>query len=336
MTDALSVPFIALAIAIVVIVLLLVVLLIWVASVSRRLKRVTGALIDERKKVSQIARYLSGQSGKLNLQGLSDFGDESEGSSYFEDTGAPRVGADGTYSVQDHDKHGLGRKKPVIPFGADKSVQQRAAQVAAAQIDESQSRSIELNEPDRAHPSRRLPIMGQGLPAQQPMPVQGTQPQVMQPMPQQAVRQNPMPPSSGEGMRIQPLAGSGVGVGNPGQTQPIPMGQPLPQAQAQGTQSNPRIQQGQQVSPQPRTTVDKLVNDLDSTTMEKTAVSAAWIAEEERRLQAKKEREAAQEQAKEAREQEKRRRNAELIMQEHQRQVKEAHEDGSASTLRLD
>lgn len=336
--DFLVIPQWIVSIVLAILAIAVIVLIILVAVLFKRLGLVTSALISERKKISQIARYLSGKSGKLGVL-------NSRNAENANAVSAQKVNASG------RGKHVIGRRnKPVIPFGEDKTEQQRAAYMAAEQVEVgTPSRSIELNEPSRSvlsrsqmAPSRveQASQYGQAINfgqaaqpgAQQVQPMQPSraaqQPQRMQPQAQFAQqrgtgavqsRMQPQTQSRTVQDMQQPLQQAqqmqNAQQGSPmqqraGQTAQIDQSELLQrqrmQAQAQQAERAKALQQAKQkasmmaaqakmatgafeaqkpTSITSEKSAGRKISQQEYETMQaKAQVSAAWAAEEERRI----------------------------------------------------
>ncbi len=418
------------------------------ASLGKRLQKLTQAFVNERHKVSQIVRYLNGDTGKFDefgrqvaaqLDGSSDYQlqgqqrpqprmqqhpqspgqqrpqaqmqaqmqgqpnrvnpvaparmaqDQSAGFSGVRPIG-PAKGAPARKQQHNayheererQNKRSFGRRnKPVIPFGADRTNEQRAARAAAAMIDDAPALSMDLSEPaailrqqemtggmplrdgrlaDRPSMDRPRQPMKHTRAEERPIDrrpagIDASRQDSNRRMPQGQDRtQNAMPrrsqgmegrPFNGQGAPVSSMNGEGRRIEPMQQRQPIQARQPMPdaerrpfdqrdaaqrsdrplQAEMQGRridypQRRPMPQDGQVLQQQQRP-VREAEPDL-RVVQEKAAVSAAWIAEEQRRVEERQARQAAQAKRAERREQAHLRRQAEAIVQEHMRQTQTA------------
>lgn len=272
-------------------------------------------------------------------------------------------------------KKGFGRRnKPVIPFGADRTNEQRAARAAAAMIDDAPALSMDLSEPaailrQQEMSARRAP-MGSMDPSPDRIGASAARNANAANGMNVADRANQAGPSNGSmrprGSNAMVDAGNGGmqerrqfvgesgGMGRPNAMTPRPSGQqrmapdgrmvdrsaqrrPMPEQrqqmpddarrQAQGMRP---MQEGARFAGQDRRPVQqqerpvRQVEEDPRVAQEKAAVSAAWIAEEERRMAERQARQAAQAKRAERREQTQLRRQAEAIVQEHHRQTQSA------------
>ncbi len=418
------------------------------ASLGKRLQKLTQAFVNERHKVSQIVRYLNGDTGKFDEFGR-QVAAQLDGSSDYQLQGQQRpqprmqqhpqspgqqrpqaqmqaqmqgqpnrvnpvaparmaqdqpVGFSGVRPIgpakgaparkQQHNayheererqnKRSFGRRnKPVIPFGADRTNEQRAARAAAAMIDDAPALSMDLSEPaailrqqemtggmplrdgrlaDRPSMDRPRQPMKHTRAEERPIDrrpagIDASRQDSNRRMPQGQDRtQNAMPrrsqgmegrPFNGQGAPVSSMNGEGRRIEPMQQRQPIQARQPMPdaerrpfdqrdaaqrsgrplQAEMQGRridqpQRRPMPQDGQVLQQQQRPVRE--AEPDPRVAQEKAAVSAAWIAEEQRRVEERQARQAAQAKRAERREQAHLRRQAEAIVQEHMRQTQTA------------
>lgn len=418
------------------------------ASLGKRLQKLTQAFVNERHKVSQIVRYLNGDTGKFDEFGR-QVAAQLDGSSDYQLQGQQRpqprmqqhpqspgqqrpqaqmqaqmqgqpnrvnpvtparmaqdqpVGFSGVRPIgpakgaparkQQHNayheererqnKRSFGRRnKPVIPFGADRTNEQRAARAAAAMIDDAPALSMDLSEPaailrqqemtggmplrdgclaDRPSMDRPRQPMKHTRAEERPIDrrpagIDASRQDSNRRMPQGQDRtQNAMPrrsqgmegrPFNGQGAPVSSMNGEGRRIEPMQQRQPIQARQPMPDAECrpfdqrdaaqrsdrsmqagmQGRridqpQRRPMPQDGQVLRQQQRPVRE--AEPDPRVAQEKAAVSAAWIAEEQRRVEERQARQAAQAKRAERREQAHLRRQAEAIVQEHMRQTQTA------------
>lgn len=427
------------------------------ASLGKRLQKLTQAFVNERHKVSQIVRYLNGDTGKFDefgrqvaaqLDDTSGYQLQGQGHQRLQPrmqerpqslgqqrpqspsqqrpqvqmqaqvqgqpnrvnpVGSARMAQDqpagfsGVRPIgpakgaparkQQHNayheerekqnKRSFGRRnKPVIPFGADRTNEQRAARAAAAMIDDAPALSMDLSEPaailrqqemaggmplrddrladrppmDRPRQPMKHTRAEERLIDRRPSGLDASRQDMNRRMPQGQDRTQNAMPRSAQGMEGRPFNGQGAPVSsvNGGgrriepmqQRQPIQARQPMQdaerrpfdqrdvaqrsdrsmQAGMQGRridqpQRRPMPQDGQVLQQQ------RPVREAEPdprVAQEKAAVSAAWIAEEQRRVEERQARQAAQAKRAERREQAQLRRQAEAIVQEHMRQTQTA------------
>lgn len=331
-----SFPFIPGVILIVILAGGLIALAVWVLRLAQSLTKVTNALVDEKHKVAEINRILSKgmphqqapaarpQAGPapVGQQKMQRSGSQiplAQASGAYPEARSPQLGnihpVDAFMSERNREESQSDRRgrrgrrdKPVIPFGVDRTNRERAAQQAAAYIDAAPNLSMDLSEPARQ--------------------------QMMAAHQQRGPRPNvPNPQQRGTQMR-----------------QPAPMPRQGAQQAVQGryasnatTQPN-RNQQGPEQRRRQMPNREQLMRERqiqDRQEREKAAVSAQWLAEEERRLAEKKARQEAQARRAELRQQAQVRRQAEMIVQEHRRQTEgvrnnAARPSSADDTIRFD
>ncbi len=204
----------------VILVAAIIALSVWVVSLSRRVSKVTAALIEDRHKLSQMSRFLSSKNGhpapsaqsrqnnphpqavmrQNNPSAIKPNGQFASRQPEQMHSGMPsnRAGAsmhpvdvfmsEAVREEPPAKKQKRGRRdKPVIPFGVNRSEQQRAAQRAAEMIDYSPNLSMNLNEPamrqmqtERAQQGMR-DVRMQPLPSQRNMQQRSAQQRGAQP-----------------------------------------------------------------------------------------------------------------------------------------------------------